>query len=143
MVWPVTAWWDADPFVEMQRLHREVNRLFSQASVDTEYPAVNVWSNDHEVVLTAEIPGVDPSKVELTVHEDHVTLKGVREGETLNEDVTCHRAERLTGSFVRSFRLPFDISSDQVTATSRNGILTVRLPRAEASKPKQINVTAG
>lgn len=140
MVWPIAAMWETDPFAEMQRLQREVNRLFSHAQAESDYPAVNVWANDHEVVLTAEIPGVDPAKVELTVHEDHVTLKGEREAEKVADDVTCHRAERSTGAFVRSFRLPYDISSDQVTATSRHGVLTVRLPRAEASKPKHITV---
>lgn len=142
MVWPVTMWWDADPFEDMRRIQREMNRLFRQAGEGGAFPAANLWANENEAVLTAELPGVDPAKVDLTVHEDHLTLKGEREQDQPTEGVTCHRAERLTGSFVRSFRLPFAVAADQVAASSRNGVLTVRLPRAESTKPKQITVQA-
>ena len=144
MVWPVTMWWDADPVADMRRFQREVNRLFTQAGPGGDaFPAANLWANDHEVILSAEIPGVDPAKVDLTVHEDHLTIKGERSVDQPTEGVTCHRAERAGGAFVRSFRLPYAVAADQVKATSRNGILKVTLPRAESTKPKQIEVQAG
>ena len=145
MIWPtVYRSIDVDPFRDMRRLQREVNRLFSGYSPQNEaYPAMNIWSNNDEIIITAEVPGIDPAELELTVNGNQFSLKGERKAETTTDDKVCHRCERGTGAFVRSLTLPFDVENAKVNAKYKNGILSVTLPRAEASKPKQIAVNAG
>ena len=142
MVWPVTGEWSADPFEDLRGLHQEVDRLFRGFPREGgTFPAVNIYGNDHELVLTAEIPGLDPKDIDIQVQGDHVTVKGERKAEEVTGDVTVLRNERERGPFARTFRLPFDIQSDKVGATFHQGVLRVTLPRAEATKPKQIDVS--
>jgi len=143
--WPARSYssaWD-----EMDRLQREMNRLFEPlsrgfAGVRGEFPAMNVWAGDDTALLTAELPGVDPATVEVSVKDDTVTIRGTRPAEPLKEGETLLRQERGAGDFVRSFALPFHVDPAKVTAQYRYGILQVTLPRAEADKPRRIKVNA-
>ncbi len=144
MVWPVTALWESNPFEEMQQLHREIDRLFRGHARDADaYPPVSIHGNDEELILTAEVPGIDPADIDIQVQGDHVTIKGERKPAEMADDVACYRRERGHGQFVRSFRLPYDVQADKVEASAKSGILTVKLPRAEFAKPRQISVNAG
>jgi len=132
----------------MGRVQREVDQQLGRhagrpAAGAGEFPAVNVWTGDDNAVLTAEIPGVDPKAIELTVANGTITIRGSREAEAAKEGETYLRQERGAGRFVRSFALPFAIESGKVAAEYKNGILQVTLPRAEADKPKTIAITAG
>lgn len=132
-----------DPFSDVRRLQREMNRLFEGYAVDAdEFPAVNVWSGQDELVVTAEIPGVEPKDISINVNQDVLTIEGKRQAEELQEGVDCHRCERSQGNFVRSLRLPFEVNAEGVKARQKLGVLTIRLPRAEAAKPKKIAITA-
>ncbi len=133
---------------DMDRLQREMNRLFepfsrTAAGAGGDFPAVNIWTGEDDVILTAEIPGVDPDTLEVTVKNDTVTLRGSREANGLEEGESYLRHERGAGRFVRSFALPFPVEGDAVTAQYRMGILQVTLPRREEDKPKKITVNAG
>lgn len=133
---------------EMGQLHRELGRLFSQHSgahtgVSAEFPAVNIWKGEDEALVTAEIPGMDPEAIEVTVKDDTLTIRGSREKDALKEGESYLRQERGSGSFVRSFSLPFHVDSGQIKAQYQKGILQVVLPRAEADKPKKIEVRSG
>jgi HSP20 family protein len=133
---------------DMDRLQREMNRLFEPFSRTgvrgaDGFPAVNVWTGEDNVLLTAEIPGVDPENVDVTVKNDTVTIRGTREAESLKEGESYVRQERGAGSFVRSFALPFKVDGDKVTAQCRMGILQLTRPRMEEDKPKKIAVNAG
>ena len=133
---------------ELDGLQRDMNRLFepfarSFGRAQEEFPAVNVWSNEDAVILTAEVPGIDPETLDVTVKEDTVTIRGQRDVAELQEGENYLRQERGTGPFVRSFRLPFQVNDSAAEAEYRRGILQLKLPRSEASKPKQISVKAG
>ena len=131
-----------DPFREMDRLQKEMNRLFSTftSSGMQEYPAVNIWTNNEGAVVTTEVPGYDPKDIQLSVTNDMLTLSGSRPAEELKEGEQYHRQERNIGSFERKLQLPFAVESNKVDASFKNGVLTVTLPRAEAEKPKKIAI---
>jgi len=131
--------WDA--WRELNRLQDEVNRLFSGAleTRPTGSPAMRVWSNEEEAVLVAALPGTNPADIDISVLGDSVTLSGKRVFEE-KKDVTYHRRERDVGPFTRTVQMPFRIESDHVQAEFHHGLLEVRLPRADADKPKRITV---
>lgn len=129
------------PYQELERMQREINRLFSgQRGRYTEYPAVNVWSSDDDVVVTAEVPGVDPADINLSVVRDTLTLEGERKPLELKDGETFDRRERGYGRFSRSIRLPFEVENEKVSAEARDGVLRVTLPRKEETKPRKIEV---
>lgn len=133
------------PFGELRSLQREMNHLFEGFDGGTSmsrFPALNVWGNGDCVLVTAELPGLDIADLDLNVVNNQLTLKGERKADAPADDVVCHRAERSTGKFVRTVRLPFAVESDKVTAKYENGVLTVTLPRHEATKPKRIEIKA-
>jgi HSP20 family protein len=119
-----------------------MNRLMggSPGWTAREYPAVNLWRGDDDVVLTAEIPGVEPEDLDISVQNHTVTLRGSRKAESLKEGESYHRQERGSGSFVRTVQLPFEADANNVEAKLEKGILRLTLPRAEADKPKKIAV---
>lgn len=133
-------------WLEMERLRREMNRLFSglaseaEAGVTTGYPAMNVWANEDGAIVTAELPGVAPEDMDISVVDDTLTVSGSREPVELEEGEVYHRRERGSGKFTRSFRLPFQIAADQVEAVFKKGVLQISLPRSEEDKPKKISV---
>lgn len=144
--WPTTR--HNGMWSEMTRLQREVNRLFEPFARGARpgqgnFPAVNIWTGQDEALVTAEIPGVDPDKVEVTVKNDTVTIRGERESEELRQGESCLRQERGAGTFVRSFALPFRVDSDRIAARYEKGILQLTLPRREEDKPKKITVNNG
>lgn len=143
---PYAGW--TSPRRDLERLRREMNRLFSdwpeQArwSTASSYPAMNVWTDENSAIVTAELPGVDMDKIDISVEDDTLTVRGERQPEE-KEGASYHRRERRFGSFVRSFRLPFRVDAEEVEATFKNGVLNIVLPRAEEEKPKKISVRAG
>ncbi len=142
-MWPVMNRWDAglEPFQELNRLQRQVNRLFDGTLGGTaSFPALNVWGNGEEVRVAAELPGVDPNKIELTVTGNTLTIEGERPETKLGEKEEWYRQERPVGRFARTVRLPFEVDNDQIAARYEQGILKVTLPRHEATKPRRINV---
>jgi len=144
--WPTGRYWNTSG--DLERLQREMNRLLEPLSrssglVAGEFPAVNIWASPDTAILTAELPGVNPAAIEVTVKNDTVTLRGSREMEALGKGESYLRQERGAGSFVRSFALPFHVDGHKVTAQYRLGILQVSLPRSEEDKPKRITVNAG
>jgi HSP20 family protein len=132
------AWSERDFF------QREMNRLFSRTTcMDVEargYPAVNVWADEDAQLVTAEMPGVDMQDIEISVLGDVLTLSGSRKEEELPEDSRYHRRERSCGTFTRSVQLPYPVDADKVEATLEKGVLHIRLPRAEESRPRKIAV---
>jgi HSP20 family protein len=132
----------------MERLRREMNRMFSgwpsQTGWNTAagYPAMNVWADKDNAVVSAELPGVDPDAISISVENDTLTLSGSRERADIGE-AKYHRAERRFGKFSRAFRLPFQVESEKVEASFDNGVLNIHLPRAEADKPRRIEIKAG
>jgi HSP20 family protein len=125
-----------------------MNRVFANMPASSEsritpgYPAMNVWTNEDGVVVTAELPGIDPDALDIAVVENTLTLSGEREPVELGEGEVYHRRERGYGKFTRSFQLPFNVEADKVQAVYEKGVLNITLPRAEADKPRKIIVKA-
>ena len=129
---------------EMETLRREMDRLFYRHRPGTgDFPLVNVHLNEDTAVLTAELPGLSADDLDITCKDNTVTIRGQRQGLELAEGQRYLRQERGHGKFVRSFTVPYRIENNKVEAAYRNGILCVKLPRAEADKPRKIEVAAG
>ena len=103
------------------------------------FPPVNVFSEDDAIVIVAELPGVSKGDVDVQVRQDRVRISGTKKIDYEN-DASVHRRERTPGTFDRTFGIPFQIHPDGVKAHHREGILAVRLPRAETDKPRSITV---
>lgn len=133
-----------DPWRELERLEGEVGRLFggTRRGLSTDGTPVNVWADPESVTVTAELPGVSPKDVEVSVVGRRLTIRGERAPAAPGEGVRYHRRERGGGRFGRAVTLPFPVEGDRVAATLKDGVLTVTLPRAEADKPRRIEIAA-
>ncbi len=103
-------------------------------------PAVDIYETDQDVVLKAELPGVDPKDVEIRVEDGTLYLKGQRKFENEVKEENYHRVERSYGSFTRSFALPSSVNSEKAKAEYKDGLLTLTLPKREEAKPKTIQI---
>jgi HSP20 family protein len=134
------------PWQEMERLRREMNYLFDRSFAGREeltapgYPSLNIWTSEDSAVVTAELPGLNPEDIDISVEGDTLSLSGNRQPEVPQEGGTYHRRERRHGKFSRAFRLPFQVEPDKVEAIFEKGVLHISLPRAEEEKPKRIAV---
>lgn len=130
----------------VDEVHRELDRMFERVIgpgvlfAQQSFPAVNVYEDEERIVVCAELPGADPSLVNVTVAGDLLTLRGTRETMTPDEQRSAYRRERPYGKFTREVLLPVQVDSERVEATFENGILAVVMPKAPQSKPKQIAV---
>jgi len=130
-------------FDDLQRLQREVNRLFGGPSIPrhlAEFPLVSIVQAKDAVVLTAEVPGIDPKDLQLTVHRTTVSLGGSRPAAAAAAGQALHRQECFSGAFARVFELPCRVDAGAVDAVCKNGVLTVRMPRLAEDKPAAITV---
>ena len=130
---------------EMDRLQREMNRIMERPGdgLRGEFPPLNIWANEENAMITAEVPGINIDELDISVVGDSLTLSGSRALEADgDEEHTYHRRERWQGNFSRTIQLPFRINVENVDATFENGILRVVLPRAEADKPQRISISA-
>jgi HSP20 family protein len=128
---------------EFDRLWHEMDRQFANWPTRWNgghgYPATNVWTNEDGAVVSAELPGVAPEDIDISVVNDSLTVSGTRKSEGA-AGATYIRRERGHGEFTRTFQLPFQIQGDQVKADFDKGVLHITLPRAEEDKPKKIEV---
>lgn len=126
----------------IDRINKEFNRAsnFLGDFTNDASPAVNIYSNDEEVLLIAELPGIDVEKLDVSVNGRNVTISGSRAARVEKEGEKALLKERADISFNRTFTLPFTIDSEKVEADYKNGILNVKLPKVEAEKPKSIKV---
>lgn len=129
-------------YQQMRQAQEGFNEMFERAglSAGDEFPPVNLWAGRDGAILTAEIPGVEPDQLDVTVHQDTLVLRGKRDPELAGDDVVAHRRERDYGPFSRTFVLPFRVDADKVSARFDRGVLVLELPRPEADKPRQIRV---
>ena len=134
-----------DPFVDMRRMQREMNRVFEDFGTSrrtTTYPPVNFWAGPDSVVMTAELPGLTHDDIELTIKDTMISIYGTYPSQDTGDDAVWSRSERPRGTFSRSIELPFRIDPDNIDARFENGILTVEMQRPEDDKPKRIKVKA-
>ena len=118
-----------------------INRLFTDGGSTRPWaPAVDILETDNELVLKADLPGVEMKDVDINIENGTLTLKGERKFEREEKNKGFHRMERSYGSFVRYFTLPDTVDPEHVHAEYNNGVLTVTLPKKEIAKPRNIKV---
>ena len=144
----LTRW---DPFRELNLLQDRMNRLFQDYGPRGEQeltagnfaPPVDIYEDEHNITVKAELPGIDPKDVDVRVENNTLTIKGERKFEKEEKEENFHRIERRYGSFVRSFTLPNTVDTDNVKAEYENGVLKIQLAKRAEAKPKQIKVNVG
>lgn len=103
-------------------------------------PAVNILEREDAIVISADLPGLRPEDVEVTVEQGTLNIRGERKLEEMQEGETLHRVERLYGLFERSFTLPNTVDPNKIEARFRNGEMTLTLPKREESKPRSVKI---
>jgi HSP20 family protein len=141
-----------DPFEDMNRLQREVNRLFEDngrsgrgtepVSARTWAPAVDILEDQNEIIVRAELPGIKQEEIDIELKGEMLTLRGERQFEDTQRKDNYVRVERSYGQFQRAFTIGVPVKNDAVTASYKDGILEVHLPKSEETKPKKVKVTA-
>ncbi|HLA76089.1 MAG TPA: Hsp20/alpha crystallin family protein [Vicinamibacteria bacterium] len=145
-----------EPFRGLTSLQDRMNRLFEESFRGLPGPAeedwalggawappVDIYEHEGNIVLKAELPGVDPKDVDVRLENNVLTLRGERKfgGEVTRENY--HRVERSYGNFSRSFTLPSVVDQQHIKADFKDGVLQVTLPKREEAKPKQIQIAVG
>ncbi len=132
-----------NPFRDLDAL---TNRLFGNGLAERESdsrpwsPRVDITEDEAAYKITADLPEVSKDAVKVTLEDGVLTLRGERKWEKKTENTKVHLVERSYGTFTRSFRLPKDASGETVSATYKDGVLTVVVPKREESKPRQVEV---
>jgi HSP20 family protein len=115
-------------------------RWFRTEGMLTSAPALDVYEEKDDLVIKAELPGMEKDNVEVSLTDHTLTIKGEKKKEDEVKEEKYYRSERSYGSFVRSLQLPTDVQADKIKASFKNGILEVRLPKTEEAKTKEIKV---
>ena len=145
-----------EPFREMMTLRDAMGRLFDESMVrpgiavgwpfgsreEMPVPAIDMYQTDSDVVVKATLPGLKPEEVEITVVGNTLEIKGETKEESEDKQGDYYYRERSYGSFQRCLTLPVEIKSDEVEATFENGLLVLKMPKAEQVKAKQIKIQA-
>ncbi|MFZ0805229.1 MAG: Hsp20/alpha crystallin family protein [Candidatus Sulfotelmatobacter sp.] len=142
-----------EPFREFATLQDRINRVFrdSYASGDRDEalttssfaPAVDVYEDEHKVVLKIEVPGIEEKDIDVRVENNTLTVHGERKIEKEEKEENYRRVERQYGSFTRTFTLPPTVDAENVSANYDKGVLNISLPKKAEAKPKQIKVNVG
>ena len=138
-------------FRDLLSLQDRMNRLFDESSrglrgreedwaTGSWAPAVDIYEHQGNIVLTAELPGVDAKDVDVRVENNVLTLRGERKWSDEVQRESYHRVERAYGSFTRSFTLPNVVDTEKIKADFKDGMLKLVLPKKEEAKPKQISI---
>ncbi len=137
-----------DPWALLDQLHNEVNRLFdsrlgrlsdenTRVVTSDWIPPVDIKEEQDRFVLLADIPGVDPKEIEITMENGVLSIRGERR---IEDDGTFKRVERPRGTFYRRFSLPDTADPDRISARGRNGVLEIVIPKAQKAQPRRITV---
>ena len=137
-------------FQDMVTLREKMNRMFEDVfagkgeekefSPSSWAPAVDIYETGSEIVLTAEIPGIDENDVEIKIEDNTLTLRGERKFSKETKEENYHRLERSYGAFYRAFTLPNSIDAENIRAEHENGILRVTMPKKQELKPRTVKI---
>jgi HSP20 family protein len=138
-------------FRGVSSLQDQINRLFNEAfgrtgeesNLTTWAPPVDIYESEHELVVKADLPDIDPKDLDIRVEDNVLTIRGERKFEKKANEENYLRVERAYGAFSRSFSLANTVNSEGIKADYQNGVLTLNIPKREEAKPKQIKVNVG
>jgi HSP20 family protein len=125
---------------------RELDRVMTRSTRPFFVPSVDVIERADAYMISAELPGVDPASVEITFESNTLTLSGTKQPSLVpqeNEELRVYSAERLSGTFERAVRLPEYVEGDKIEATFQHGVLTITVPKAQAARPRRIEIKNG
>ncbi len=137
------------PFGEFERMRREMDRLWdsfferrpTKAEQAAEFlPALDLAETDNELVVKCEVPGLEPKDIDISLSDGMLTIKGEKKQEREEKQADYHLVERSYGTFTRSIQLPKEVQGDKISASYKNGILTVTLPKSEEAKKNEIKI---
>ena len=140
------------PFRELNTLQDRMNRLFRESlregqdeslSTSSFAPAVDVYEDEHNVVLKIEVPGIDEKDIDVRIENNTLIVHGERNIDKEEKEENYRRIERQYGSFTRTFTLPNTVDTDSVSANYNRGVLKIKLAKKAEAKPKQIKVNVG
>jgi HSP20 family protein len=139
-----------NPLSDFTALQNQMNRLFDstlygwpgESGTHTWMPPADIHETDNELVLTADLPGIDPKSIDIRVENNVLSLAGERKFEESGKNGNVHRVERMYGAFARSFTLSTPVDTDSIQANYKDGVLKITLPKAERAKPKRIAIGA-
>jgi len=141
-----------DPFRDLNLLQDRMNRLFDDAgrgwradepaATTTWSPAVDIFETEGEIIVKAELPGMERKDISLHLENNVLSLRGERKFEKETKDENYHRIERSYGAFSRSFSIPATVDEEKIRAEYKDGVLNIVLPKKEQARPKQIKITA-
>src|SRR5246127_861217 len=139
------------PFRGAPTLQEQINRVFGdmvgrtgeESNLTPWAPSVDIYETEHELVVKADLPDVNPQELDIRVENNILTIRGERRFENKISEENYLRVERAYGSFSRSFSLANSVKSDAIRADYQNGVLTLSIPKREEAKPKQIKVNVG
>ena len=143
----MTRW---EPFRGLNTLQEQVNRLFEdsvtgtrsgQAELASWAPAVDIFETENELVVKADLPDVQEKDIDVRVENNTLTIRGERKFNNEVHEDNYLRVERAYGTFTRSFSLPNTVNTEGIHAEYRSGVLSVRMPKREETKPKQIKIS--
>jgi HSP20 family protein len=137
-----------EPFRGVGSLQEQINRVFDdvvgrttdESALSTWVPAVDIYETEHELVVKADLPDVDPKDLDIRVENNLLTIHGERKFEKKVSEENYLRVERSYGTFSRSFSLSNSVNPEAIKADYQNGVLTLSIPKREEAKPKQIKV---
>lgn len=139
-----------DPFRDLNVLQDRMNRLFEDAgrnyrgdepAATTSWsPAVDIFETESEIVVKAELPGMERKDITLNLEKNVLTLRGERRFQKETKEENYHRIERSYGGFSRSFSIPATVDEERISAEYKDGVLKIVLPKKEQAKPKQIRI---
>ena len=140
-----------EPFRGVTTLQDQINRVFNDvferqgegSNLTSWAPAVDIFETEHELVVKADLPEIDPKELDIRVENNILTIRGERKVESKVSEDKYLRVERAYGSFSRSFSLANTVNSEAIKAEYQNGVLTLTVPKREEAKPKQIKVNVG
>ncbi|MBF0431361.1 MAG: Hsp20/alpha crystallin family protein [Fibrobacteria bacterium] len=130
------------PWGELHKMRNEVDRLFNNSfqGGKISFPFVNLYDTDIEMLMQIELPGMSKDDITVTYVDGDLKVAGNRKPFSVDGQYELIRNERSTGAFERSYKLPVTVLNDRITADFANGVLTIKLPKAEEAKTKKIDV---
>lgn len=139
-----------EPWTLLDQFRRDIEQMFARGGTTTDgdstvatsawIPAVDIKEESNHFIIEADIPGVDPKEIEISMANGVLSFKGERKLESREHNNDYHRVERLHGTFYRRFSLPDTADADKIAASGKNGVLQIKIPKKEVVQPRKITV---